>query len=344
MSRWILGIIAAAAVGGMFGGASIGRPDEPSGKQTQTAAPGPATPAAKAFDKLKQLDGVWQGKSTKGWTDRCVYRTIAGGSVVMETSFDAHPGESMATLHHMDGPDLILTHYCVARNQPRLKATEFSPDGNTITFTFKDATNLVSRDRGHMDKVVIEFDLPDRFTSHWTWYQDGKENWMEKIEHTRIKETPNQDPPAGGVVVAAALAAGKSTDIQGDSIMASPIGYDGGLTCSMQVTNIDRAIKWYGDVLGFKLVYKIDEMGWAEMSTEVNRVNLGLGQVEKITGRGNVKLTFGVKDIDKARAQLESKGVKFDGPTITIEGMVKLATFFDPDENISMFYQDLQKH
>ena len=108
-------------------------------------------------------------------------------------------------------------------------------------------------------------------------------------------------------------------------------------------SNLAKAIKWYGDVLGFTLLYKIDDMGWAEMQTEMANVRLGLGQVETITGRGNCKLTFGVKDIDAARKHLESKGVKFEGPTLVIEGMVKLATFFDPDQNVSMFYQDLQK-
>jgi hypothetical protein len=34
--------------------------------------------------------------------------------------------------------------------------------------------------------------------------------------------------------------------------------------------------------------------------------------------------------------------VRFDGPTIELPGMVKLATFFDPDGNPMMFYQDLQ--
>jgi hypothetical protein len=34
--------------------------------------------------------------------------------------------------------------------------------------------------------------------------------------------------------------------------------------------------------------------------------------------------------------------VKFDGPTQEIPGMVKLATFFDPDGNAMMFFQDLQ--
>ena len=126
--------------------------------------------------------------------------------------------------------------------------------------------------------------------------------------------------------------------------MASNLGYDGGLTCSISVKNLDKAIAWYGDKLGFTLLYKVDEMGWAEMATETKGVNLGLGQVEKIPGTGNAKLTFGVKDIDATRKILEGKGVKFQGPTQEIPGMVKLATFEDPDGNVNMFYQDLQKH
>ncbi|MFN0133986.1 MAG: VOC family protein [Phycisphaerales bacterium] len=125
--------------------------------------------------------------------------------------------------------------------------------------------------------------------------------------------------------------------------MASNLGYNGGLTCSISVTNLARAIKWYGENLGFTLLYKVDEMAWAEMATEIKGVNIGLGQVEKITGTGNAKLTFGVKDIEATRRTLEKKGVKFQGPTQEIPGMVKLATFEDPDGNVNMFYQDLQK-
>jgi len=32
--------------------------------------------------------------------------------------------------------------------------------------------------------------------------------------------------------------------------------------------------------------------------------------------------------------------VKFDGDTITIEGMVKIATFYDPDGNAMMLAED----
>jgi hypothetical protein len=48
-----------------------------------------------------------------------------------------------------------------------------------------------------------------------------------------------------------------------------------------------------------------------------------------------------VADIDVARKHLESKDVRFDGDTYEIEGMVKLATFYDPDGNSFMLAQSL---
>jgi hypothetical protein len=139
--------------------------------------------AKAAFAALKKLAGEWRGKSTKGWTEKIDFQVIAGGSVLMDRSFGAHPDEWMATMIHMDGDRLLLTHYCIAKNQPRLVATKAT--GSEITFEFLDATNLKSRDQGHMDKVVIKLDGDDRFTSRWTWFQDGKESWMEEIEHRR---------------------------------------------------------------------------------------------------------------------------------------------------------------
>jgi catechol 2,3-dioxygenase-like lactoylglutathione lyase family enzyme len=123
---------------------------------------------------------------------------------------------------------------------------------------------------------------------------------------------------------------------------ASPIGYNGGLTCVYQVSDIKRSLDWYQNVLGFKLIYHVEEMGWAELASEVNGVNVGLSQVEQPNVGLCAKLTWGVKDIDLARQFVESKKVRFDGPTQEIPGMVKLATFFDPDGNPMMFYQDLQ--
>jgi len=156
----------------------------------------PPTPAQLAFERLKATAGAWEGRSTKGWVERSVIKTIAGGSCVMSTSFDAHPNESMVTMYHMDGEHLMLTHYCVAKNQPRMRATEISPDGSRIVFTFLDGTGLPSRDSGHMDKAILRFDSPDHFTSQWTWYQNGQEKWMEEIVCTRIKADDPATAPA----------------------------------------------------------------------------------------------------------------------------------------------------
>jgi hypothetical protein len=75
----------------------------------------------------------------------------------------------------------------VAKNQPRLRATRIADDLGEIEFTFLDGTNLPSRDKGHMDRCVIKLDSADAYRSRWTWYQDGKESWMEDIEHRRAK-------------------------------------------------------------------------------------------------------------------------------------------------------------
>ncbi len=101
-------------------------------------------------------------------------------------------------------------------------------------------------------------------------------------------------------------------------------------------------MKLYQDVLGFELLYYMEDLGWCELKSPVEKVNVGLSQVEKMppTG-GNAVLTWGVKDIESATGELMDKSVKFDGDIRTISGMVKLATFFDIDSNCFMFYQDL---
>ena len=141
-----------------------------------------------AFERLKKLAGQWNGKSTKGWEERSRVEVIAAGSVIMMRGEDAHPNEVMSTAIHLDGERLLLTHYCVARNQPRMVATEIAEDGSRIVFTFLDATGIASRDKGHMDKAVFDLTSDDHFTSQWTWYANGSERWMEKIDHERVRD------------------------------------------------------------------------------------------------------------------------------------------------------------
>jgi hypothetical protein len=165
-------------------------PEERAAPADASAAAEPASlPSAEAaraaFERLKGLEGRWLGRSTMGWKDEVRFDVIARGSVVMETSrFEAHPGETMVTMFHMDGERLLLTHYCVAKNQPRLVATAIEDGGGHLSFTFADATGIASRDQGHMDSAELFFEA-GTLRSVWSWYQDGASRPMEEIRLER---------------------------------------------------------------------------------------------------------------------------------------------------------------
>lgn len=122
--------------------------------------------------------------------------------------------------------------------------------------------------------------------------------------------------------------------------MATAIEFDGGLTLSVPVTDLDASIAWYRETFGMELIYRMDELGWCEMASPVQQVNVGLSVVEK-PDVGGLTPTFGVRDIEAAKASLEERGIAVDGDIVTIEEMVRLLTFYDPDGNALMFYQSI---
>ncbi|MEM9208186.1 MAG: VOC family protein [Pseudomonadota bacterium] len=122
--------------------------------------------------------------------------------------------------------------------------------------------------------------------------------------------------------------------------MSKPIAYNGGLTLSLSVTDMDRAVDWYQTVLGFELLYRMDDIGWCELATGVDKVNVGLSVTEEAQA-GGATPTFGVADIKVARATLEQHGVRLDGDIMTIPDMVHLQTFYDPDDNSLMFFEEV---
>lgn len=125
--------------------------------------------------------------------------------------------------------------------------------------------------------------------------------------------------------------------------MSAVTNFDGGVTLSFQVSDRKKSCEWYQNMLGFTMLYDVAEIGWCEMATHIPKVNVGFSDSRGVHPGGPVP-TFGVSDIEVARKALEAKGVKFDGKTMEIPGMVKLATFFDPDNNALMLFQDLATH
>lgn len=118
------------------------------------------------------------------------------------------------------------------------------------------------------------------------------------------------------------------------------VSLDNTITIAISVSDRHASARWYADKLGFELLYHADEAGWSELRTKTAGVTLGLGEQTK-PSPGNAVPVFGIQDIAAARKSLESAGVKFDGETEVIEGMVSTATFYDPDRNALMLAQDL---
>jgi hypothetical protein len=108
--------------------------------------------AQKNFDTMKTLAGSWKGKTSDG---------------------------------RLDGDRLMMTHYCGAGNQPRMKA-ETSSDGKTVAFDFLDATNLPSPETGHMQRAVFTVADANHHTEEWVFTKDGKEH-KELFAMERVK-------------------------------------------------------------------------------------------------------------------------------------------------------------
>ena len=115
---------------------------------------------------------------------------------------------------------------------------------------------------------------------------------------------------------------------------------DSTITFAISVRDRHASAQWYNKMLGFELIYHADEAGWSELATQTTGVTLGLGEQTE-PSPGNSVPVFGTPDIANSRSALEDEGVQFDGETMVIEGMVKTASFYDPDGNALMLAEDL---
>lgn len=120
----------------------------------------------------------------------------------------------------------------------------------------------------------------------------------------------------------------------------SLVALDETITISLSVKDRHKSAEWYENMLGFVTIYHADDTGWTELQTKTAGVTIGLGEHTK-PAPGNCVPVFGISDLDTARQKLELAKVKFDGETDVVDGMVKTATFYDPDGNALMLAEDL---
>ena len=124
-----------------------------------------------AFEMLKGLAGTWDAETPDG-EGVIRYRVASAGSVVIEELFPGTDHEMM-TVYHMDGDELVATHYCSAGNQPRFKLDAATSTGETLAFGFNGGTNMKPSD-GHIHQGSVRLVDADHVEEEWWFWKDGK--------------------------------------------------------------------------------------------------------------------------------------------------------------------------
>jgi hypothetical protein len=138
--------------------------------------------AHKSFDLLKGMEGNWAGKNQQGQPLEVTFRLTSGGSALM-SEIHGHGPENMVTMIHMDGDRLLLTHYCGAGNQPRMKV--IAADAKSVSFEFVDGTNIGPGD-GHMQQVTFTQPDANHHIEEWVFLDHGKQT-QQRFTLERVK-------------------------------------------------------------------------------------------------------------------------------------------------------------
>lgn len=140
--------------------------------------------SAAAFAQLKTLAGEWEGATDRGKV-RLSYEVISGGNAILERESGENMPQ-MLTVYYLDGNRLLLTHYCMAGNQPRMIGA-FDAQTGELRFQFLDATNLASPGAGHMHNASLHFVDNNHVSTEWQFFENGKAKFTERAQYTRVR-------------------------------------------------------------------------------------------------------------------------------------------------------------
>ena len=143
-----------------------------------------------AFARLKSLAGNWESTAPSGERSWIKFQVISGGSAVMERfgseMLPPNAGE-MVTIYYIDRADLVLTHYCIAHNEPHLRATSYDARSGELDFDFVDGGNISSGNEGHMHSMKLHFIDANHYSGEWQFMQDKSPKFSEISEFTRVQ-------------------------------------------------------------------------------------------------------------------------------------------------------------
>ncbi|MCE5317900.1 MAG: VOC family protein [Parachlamydia sp.] len=110
------------------------------------------------------------------------------------------------------------------------------------------------------------------------------------------------------------------------------------------VSDLDKAVRFFTEVVGLKLMTREDSYGWAELSCPDGGTQLGIalaGKENNVKPGQNAIMTFTVGDLVKAKNEMAKKGTKMVGDVLEVPGHVKLQFFNDHDGNLFQLVEQL---
>lgn len=114
-----------------------------------------------------------------------------------------------------------------------------------------------------------------------------------------------------------------------------------GLTVWYNVKDLERTMDFYTNKLGFEVAFVMKEEGMAMVKTNTKECWIGFSAAEEVVPSTS-STVFEVDNIDETIEELTNKGVQFIGEVENVPGMVKLATFTDPDGHNLMLSESLE--
>jgi hypothetical protein len=137
------------------------------------------------FAMVGGLQGKWETAGPEGEPSYIVFDVTSAGSIVKETMFPGQPHE-MTNMYSLDGNTLMMTHYCGAGNQPRMRARELE-DGS-LAFEAFAVTDLESPDQTFMGSMTLVFIDEDTIEERWTATTAGKTSEMANFRLKRVED------------------------------------------------------------------------------------------------------------------------------------------------------------
>jgi len=102
------------------------------------------------------------------------------------------------------------------------------------------------------------------------------------------------------------------------------------------VSDMDRAVAFYGDTLGLSLEYRAGD-DWAQF--EAGPIKLGLHAAASGEGRPGGTVAFTVTDLEASRAGLAARGVSIGHEGGGERGEPRFVEFADPDGNALALFE-----